>query len=113
MHDDVIQEQAEGMHSPWIWPNRKVILKYVILNSYTQAFFLLKACVTWIFQRIAVTCLIPDGPVWLCGDTVGGDDGDFVGLAVVGCPVGCGVGSVVTSPAEIVGGSSVSSNPRI
>jgi len=47
------------------------------------------------------------------GDTVGGDDGDFVGLAVVGCPVGCGVGSVVTSPAEIVGGSSVSSNPRI
>jgi|SaaInl74LU_5_DNA_1037368.scaffolds.fasta_scaffold12201_1 hypothetical protein len=47
------------------------------------------------------------------GDTVGGDDGDFVGLAVVGCPVGCDVGSAVTSPAEIVGGSSVSSKPRI
>jgi hypothetical protein len=33
-------------------------------------------------------------------------------LAVVGCPVGCDVGLAVTCPADIVGGSSVSSKPR-
>ena len=46
------------------------------------------------------------------GDALGEDDGGIVGLAVVGLAVGCGVGSAVISPAVILGGLSVRSNPR-